>query len=169
MEDDCGWCDTSTTAQCTYFERRNEFRKFSFFFLFLRWMLVSKFSQSVSFLFISYRTALLLSVSSPSLLPVPVLSILTASLLSQLFFPWFCLSFCPLSFHFFWRVCEPQYVNLFSWRNLNVRFVAGWQVTSLSDNYLTSYTSRPRQDPSTASYWTVLARTLTFRHRAFSI
>jgi hypothetical protein len=69
--------------------------------------------------------------------------------------------FLTVNFHIFRRFCEAQCVNLFSWWNQNVGFVTSWQVTSLCNNYLTSYTSRPRQDPSTASYWTVFAKTLS--------
>jgi len=122
-----------------------------------------------SFLFPITLCSFCIFIFPSYLLPVPVLSLLTASLLSQLLFPWFFLSFfLTVNFYFLWRFCEAQCVNLFSWRNQNVRFVTSWQVTSLSNNYLTSYTSKPRQDPSTASYSTVFATTLSNKRSALA-
>jgi len=142
--------------------RNLKLRKFSFFFSFLRWMLVSNFLLPPSFLFpIALRSYCLylqlpfLPSSCSSSFPPNCVTLVSTFLSLILSF------FLSVSFYFILRFCEPQYVNLFCWRNQNVRFVTSWQVTSLSNNYLTSYTSRPRQDPSTTSNWTVFAGTFS--------
>lgn len=95
MDDDCGWCDdTSTTVLAT---SKGEMNWESFlsslnacfkFFCFL-----------LPFYFLSHcALTFCIFIFPPYLLPVPVLSLLTASFLSQLFFPWLYLSFYPQVF-----------------------------------------------------------------------
>jgi hypothetical protein len=166
MEDDWGWCDDTSTTVVMYILRKAKWIEEVFFLFHLSSLnacfKVFSFRFFLPFYFLSHCALTFCIFIFPSyLLPVPVLSLLTASLQSQLFSPLILSFILSVSFYFFWRFCEPQCVNLFFWRNQNVRFVTSWQVTSLSNNYLTSYTSRPRQDPSTASNWTLFARTLS--------
>ena len=164
MDDDCGSCDDTSTTVLTYILRKAKWIEKVFFLFHISSLnacfQIFSFCFFLSFLFSIALRPYCLHLQLPFLPSScsrsfsPNCATLVSTFLSLI------LSFFKF-FYFFWRFCEPQYVNLFSWRNQNVRFVTSWQVTSLSNNYLTSYTCRPRQDPSTASNRTVFARTFS--------
>lgn len=164
-DDDCGWYDDTSTTVLTYILRKAKWIEKVFVLSYLSSLTASLFLNVLflfpsSFLFPITLLSYFMYFIFPSYLPtVPVLSFLTASPLSHLFLSLILSFFLSVSFSFCWRFREPQRVNRLTWRNQNVRFVTIWQVKFMSSNYLTSYTSGPRQDPSTASYWPLFTRT----------
>jgi hypothetical protein len=156
MDDDWGWSEDTSTTVLTYILSKDEMNWESFLsFLYLSSLnacfQIFFFCFLLSFYFLSRGALSFCIFIFPSyLVPVPILYLLSASLPSQCFFPWFLFFFFCLSFYLFWRLCEPQCVNLFSWQNQDVTFVKSWP-SHISEQY--NY-SLPTRFPA----WTAFAK-----------